>query len=80
MQQLILLILGVPAFITAFYSVTIPVKWLDFKPFNCNVCLSFWLVLFGGLYLTNVNVLLSILAAGIAAYMAIILKRIIFRI
>ena len=64
---------------TAFLTITNLPTWIDFKPFNCAICLSFWstLVL---VPFTNVSYEGIIAYAGISAYLAIILKRVIFKI
>lgn len=69
----------------AFFSVNpISEKYLNFKPFNCIVCLSFWSVLAAFLlsfYIPILKPLFDALGvAGIAAYISIIAKRILFKI
>ena len=74
----ILYCIGISMLFTAFFSLTELPKWLNFKPFNCNVCLTFWIC---GLTIQfNLHHYFETLAiAGYAAYFSMILKRIIFR-
>jgi hypothetical protein len=69
----------------AFFSVNPPLeKYLNFKPFNCIVCLSFWSVLIAYLlsfYIPTSKPIFDALGvAGMAAYISIIMKRILFKI
>jgi hypothetical protein len=78
-MQPIIISIGMACLFTAFLTITNLPTWLDFKPFNCAICLSFWstlvLVAFSGFSYEGV-----IAYAGISAYLAIILKRVIFKI
>lgn len=78
------MIVGIALIIISFFSVTNLPSWLDFKPFNCNVCLSFWLSLFISLvwhYFPQFDPILTALCwGGIGAYISIIAKRILFKI
>jgi hypothetical protein len=79
-MQPIIISIGMACLFTAFLTITNLPTWLDFKPFNCAICLSFWSTL--------VLIIMSWLGyevmvfayAGISAYSAIILKRVIFKI
>jgi len=69
----------------AFFSINPPFSgWLDFKPFNCIVCLSFWSVLLAFLLSFYIPILKPIFdglgVAGMAAYISIVAKRILFKI
>lgn len=71
--------LGIPMLLIAFFSLTTLPKWLNYKPFNCNVCLSFWLVLICNLLVLPLSAesgITSLVYAGMSAYFAIVLKRI----
>lgn len=76
----IIIVLGMAMLFVSFLSFTKLPKWLDFKPFNCHVCASFWasgMVLLGIHCLPEIAPFAMILSyAGISAYTAIILKRI----
>jgi hypothetical protein len=71
---------------TAFLTITNLPTWIDFKPFNCAICLSFWSTLIAEAFmLPDIllgfhQVFIIIAYAGISAYSAIILKRVIFKI
>ncbi len=79
----LIIVIGIPLLFTSFFSVTAVPKWLDFRPFNCIVCLSFWIVL-AALILNqwqpNIVYIAYIAYAGIAAYIAQIAKRLLFKI
>jgi hypothetical protein len=80
------MILGIAFLWVAFYHINpLPFpKWLDFKPFNCIVCLSFWSVVFLSLiahFIPSSEVFIHSLAlGGFGAYLSIIVKRLIFKI
>ena len=64
---------------TSFFSLTQLPKWIDFKPFNCNVCLTFWICLIS--MTTGLCEYTQELAiAGYAAYFSMILKRLMYKI
>ncbi len=45
---------------TTFVDYFVPmVKWLDFKPFNCSFCLSFWISLFSYVLFDGVAVMVT---------------------
>ncbi len=45
---------------TTFVDYFVPmVKWLDFKPFNCSFCLSFWMSLFSYVLFDGVAVMVT---------------------
>jgi hypothetical protein len=85
-MQPIIIAIGMACLFTAFLTITNLPKWIDFKPFNCAICLSFWstlmaqaLALPDGIY--NIDTpTMFIPYAGISAYSAIILKRVIYKI
>ena len=79
MNNLIIAI-GIPLLFTSFFSLTAIPKWLDFRPFNCIVCLSFWSVLAIVILNQYYPQVIYIAYAGIAAYIAQIAKRILFKI
>jgi hypothetical protein len=78
--------IGIAFLWLAFYSVNpLPFpKWMDFKPFNCIVCLTFWSVLLAFLLSSYISILKPIFdalgVAGISAYISIVAKRILFKI
>lgn len=77
------MIIGIALLYIAFFSVTPMPKWLDFKPFNCAVCLSFWsaicLQLIVITYPISEPYINALCMAGICAYVAIVFKRLIFK-
>jgi len=45
---------------TTFVDYFVPmVRWLDFKPFNCSFCLSFWISLFSYVLFDGVAVMVT---------------------
>jgi hypothetical protein len=76
-------LLGIPFLLISFFTMTSLPSWLDFKPFNCIVCLSFWCTLFGVLLFIFVPQTQSFLIAlgygGFASYLAMIMKRILIK-
>lgn len=76
-----IILLGIPLLIISFFSVTANPSWLDFKPFNCNVCLSFWSTLIAFfLFPYAESIITAICIGGMASYVSIIAKRLIFKI
>lgn len=79
-----MIIIGLSLLWVAFFSVTPMPKWLDFKPFNCTVCLSFWSIFVSYLaanYFKEFSYIFEAIAiAGAGAYLSIIAKRFIFKI
>ena len=79
-----MIIIGISLLWVSFFSVGQMPTWLDFKPFNCVVCISFWSTMC--LYLIKIITpqtspyIDSLCIGGICAYTAIISKRIIFKI
>jgi len=71
--------IGISLIWVSFLTVTTLPKWLDFKPFNCVVCLSFWSILIANLVIEE-NLIISLSLAGIGAYVSMIAKRILFKI
>jgi hypothetical protein len=78
------MIIGIAFIWIAFFHLTPIADWLNFKPFNCIVCLSFWSVLIASIiihfYPQFEFVFNGLGLAGIGAYSAIIFKRLIYRI
>ena len=79
------MIIGIALIWVSFFSVNLEMpKCLDFKPFNCIVCLSFWSCLFSYLLFTFVKETQPLITAlewgGFGAYTSIIMKRLIFKI
>jgi hypothetical protein len=71
--------IGVSMVFTSFFSLTQLPTWLNFKPFNCNVCLSFWVVTLYfilSIFVNDLKILEPFAYGGWAAYFAIITKRI----
>ena len=79
MTDKILYCIGIAMLFTAFFSLTQLPTWLDFKPFNCGVCLSFWLCVIS-IQFNLIEYIQPIAIAGYAAYFSMILKRIMFKI
>lgn len=77
MIEKILISIGVAMLFTAFFSLTNLPKWINFKPFNCNVCLSFWICVIA--FWFEIKQIEPFAIAGYAAYFSMILKRIMFK-
>jgi hypothetical protein len=75
----ILYCIGISMLFTSFFSLTQLPKWIDFKPFNCNVCLTFWICGFT-IQFNLVDYFQSLAIAGYAAYFSMILKRLMYKI
>jgi len=71
--------IGIAMLFTSFFSLTQLPKWLDFKPFNCNVCLSFWICVIT-IQFDLIQYTQAFAVAGYAAYFSMILKRIMYKI
>jgi hypothetical protein len=71
--------IGISMLFTSFFSLTQLPTWLDFKPFNCNVCLSFWVCVIS-IQFNLIDATKALALAGYAAYFSMILKRIMFKI
>lgn len=67
----------------SFFSLNDFPKWLDFKPFNCVVCLSFWSALILSLinyyFVEFEGIVEALCFGGGAAYLSMIAKRILFK-
>jgi hypothetical protein len=78
------MIIGIAFLWVSFFSINQTPKWLDFKPFNCVVCLSFWTCLTAYIihhYCEPLRPLIEALSiGGFGAYTSIIIKRIMFKI
>ena len=76
-------LLGLPFLWISFFTAGSLPAWLDFKPFNCIVCLSFWSTLFGVLLFIFVPITQPFLIAlgygGYASYLAILMKRLLIK-
>ena len=76
-------LLGLPFLWISFFTAGSLPAWLDFKPFNCIVCLSFWCTLFGALLFIFVPITQPFLIAlgygGFASYLAMIMKRLLIK-
>jgi hypothetical protein len=76
-------LLGLPFLWISFFTAGSLPAWLDFKPFNCIVCLSFWSTLFGVLLFIFVPITQPFLIAlgygGFASYLAILMKRLLIK-
>ena len=76
-------ILGIPFLLISFFTLTSLPNWLNFKPFNCIVCLSFWCTLFGSLFFIFAPItqpyLIALGYGGYASYLAMIMKRILIK-
>ena len=71
--------IGIAMLFTSFFSLTQLPTWLDFKPFNCNVCLSFWICVIA-IQFNLIQHTQAFALAGYAAYFSMILKRIMYKI
>jgi hypothetical protein len=76
-------LLGLPFLWISFFTAGSLPAWLDFKPFNCIVCLSFWSTLFGVLLFIFVPqtqpFLIALGYGGFASYLAILMKRLLIK-
>jgi hypothetical protein len=76
-------LLGLPFLLISFFTMTSLPAWLDFKPFNCIVCLSFWSALFAVLLFIFVPqtqpFLIALGYGGFASYLAILMKRLLIK-
>jgi hypothetical protein len=76
-------LLGLPFLWISFFTAGSLPNWLDFKPFNCIVCLSFWSALFGVLLFIFAPITQPFLIAlgygGFASYLAILMKRLLIK-
>jgi len=76
-------LLGLPFLWISFFTAGSLPSWLDFKPFNCIVCLSFWSTLFGVLLFIFAPITQPFLIAlgygGFASYLAILMKRLLIK-
>jgi hypothetical protein len=76
-------LLGLPFLWISFFTAGSLPSWLDFKPFNCIVCLSFWSTLFGVLLFIFVPqtqpYLIALGYGGFASYLAILMKRLLIK-
>ena len=76
-------LLGLPFLWISFFTAGSLPNWLDFKPFNCIVCLSFWSALFGVLLFIFVPqtqpFLIALGYGGFASYLAILMKRLLIK-
>ena len=78
------MIVGLALIWVSFFSVSDMPSWLDFKPFNCVICISFWTCLIASLIIIMLPFTEPYIHAlcwgGIGAYSAIVLNRIMFKI
>tara|TARA_R110000868_G_C10727291_1_gene751294 strand:+ start:643 stop:885 length:243 start_codon:yes stop_codon:yes gene_type:complete len=76
--------IGIPLLIISFFSLNELPSFLNYKPFNCNICLSFWLVIILNTivyFLPQLKDVVLILSyGGLSAYIAAIAKRVLFKI
>jgi hypothetical protein len=76
-------LLGLPFLWISFFTAGSLPRWLDFKPFNCIVCLSFWSALFGVLLFIfapqTQPFLIALGYGGFASYLAILMKRLLIK-
>jgi hypothetical protein len=76
-------LLGLPFLWISFFTAGSLPAWLDFKPFNCIVCLSFWSTLFGVVLFIFVPqtqpFLIALGYGGFASYLAILMKRLLIK-
>jgi hypothetical protein len=75
---MILTAIGIAMVFISFFSLTQVPKWMDFKPFNCGVCLTFWVCVAVSVF--NLQTYAEPFAyAGYGAYGSIMLKRLLFK-
>ena len=75
---MIIIAIGIAMVFVSFFSLTQFPSWLDFKPFNCIVCLTFWVCVVTNVF--NLQTYAEPFAyAGYGAYGSIILKRLLFK-
>jgi len=83
-MQDLAIIIGISLLVVVFMSLTSIPDWLDFKPFNCATCLSFWASVAAMtclIYLPELKDLITILSyGGYAVYFGMVAKRILFKI
>jgi hypothetical protein len=76
-------LLGLPFLWIRFFTAGSLPSWLDFKPFNCIVCLSFWSALFSVLLFIFVPqtqpFLIALGYGGFASYLSILMKRLLIK-
>ena len=76
-------LLGLPFLWISFFTAGSLPAWLDFKPFNCIVCLSFWSTLFGALLFIFAPItqpyLIALGYGGFASYLAMLMKRLLIK-
>jgi hypothetical protein len=75
----ILYCIGISMLFTSFFSLTQLPKWINFKPFNCNVCLTFWICVIA-IQFDLIQYSQTLAIAGYAAYFSMILKRLMYKI
>ena len=76
-----MILIGIPLLVISFFSVTEMPSWLDFKPFNCNVCLSFWATVLAFIAMHFIpEIVEAICWGGVSAWVSIYAKRLIFKI
>lgn len=78
------MVIGIALIWVAFYSMNTVPKWLDFKPFNCVICASFWSCLLAcitRLVVPETEPYINALGwAGVGAYVGMVAMRLAFRI
>lgn len=71
--------MGIPLIWVSFFTASNVPTWLDFKPFNCIICLSFWSSLIASLlfiYVPNSQPIISIICwGGIGSYFSLVAKK-----
>jgi len=77
------MIVGIAFLWVSFFSLNQIPNWLDFKPFNCVVCLSFWSCMLAYIlqyYFEPLKPIIEALAiGGFGSYLSIIIKRLMFK-
>ena len=83
MSELTLMI-GIALLVVVFMSLTSIPNWLDFKPFNCATCLSFWasvICMTLIIALPETKTIITILSyGGYSVYIGMVAKRFLFKI
>lgn len=75
MEQ-ITIITGIAALWVAFFQATEIPEWLNFKPFNCQICLSYWTCMIAG-FVNGYEFWHTLSYAGMCALLAILIGHLI---
>jgi len=62
---------SIKKFIWKLFNKKIPYKDFDFKPFECSLCMTFWVILIYSMF--NYNILYSLFFASLFAFLSTII-------